>query len=148
MPIKRVFVAVCLLSLLAGGPAFGTDTRFDGHFWRQSDPQTRQLFIYSFMNGIVQGQDRVVRRLLMKSGRGDFRPECHKAVSQNANRLETELAQLDRNQFMRTVDAFYDVPKNRPLELKWAVLAVMQQLKGTSASDLERYIETLKQEQR
>lgn len=146
MPIKRAITGACLLSLLAGWPVFGADTRFDGHFWRQSAPQTRQLFIYSFVSGIVQGQDRVARQLLMKAGGEGFRPECHESVSLNINRLETELAQLDRNLFIATLDAFYEIKRNRPLELKWALLVVLQQLQGASPSDLEHYIETLKQE--
>lgn len=145
MPIKRIITGACLLFLLAAWPLHGADTRFDGHFWRASDFQTRQLFVYSFVSGIVQGQDRVARQLLAKDG-GGFRPECHKAVSRNINQLETELAQLERNLFISTLDAFYAVKRNRPLELKWALLVVMQQLKGTSPADLDRYIETLKQE--
>lgn len=146
MPIQHAVVATCLACLLAAPPAFGAADRFDGHFWRQSDQRTRQLVIYSFMSGVVQGQDRVARRLLMKSGGEGFRPECHKAVSKNVNRLETELTQLDRSQFMHALDAFYELKKNRPLELKWAIMVVMQQLKGASLSDLERRIEALKQQ--
>ena len=144
MPIKRIIIGAGLLCLFAGWPLHGADTRFDGHFWRASDVQTRQLFIYSFVSGIVQGQDRVARQLLAKDG-GGFRPECHKAVSRNINQLETELAQLDRNLFISTLDAFYAVKRNRPLELKWALLVVMQQLKGMTPVDLDRYIETLKE---
>jgi hypothetical protein len=147
MPINRIFTGACLLGLLACWPVFGAQTRFDGHLWRESDLQTRQLFIYSFVSGIVQGQDRVARQLLVTGGEG-FRPECHKAVSQNINRLETEMGQFDRNLFINALDAFYERKKNRPLELKWALLVVMQQLKGTSPADLDRYIEMLKQEGR
>ena len=134
MLIKRIITGAWLLGLLAGGPAFGADTRFDGHFWRASDLQTRQLIIYSFVSGIVQGQDRVAQQLLIMEG-GGFRPECHQAVSQNINRLENELAQLDRSQFISTLDAFYEIKSNRKLELKWALLALMQQLKGTAPPD-------------
>ena len=146
MPILRAIAVVCLLCLLAGPPLSRAEARFDGHFWCQTDDQTRSLFVYSFMSGVIQGQDRVARRLLMPAGQGEFRPECHKAVSKNANRLEAELTRLDRRQFISALHAFYDVPSNRSLELKWAVLVVMQQLKGNSSTDLERYIETLKQQ--
>ncbi len=144
MRIHHALAAACLLSLLAANPVFGDDTRFDGHFWRNSDARTRQLFVYSFMNGVIQGQDRVARRLMLHSREGEFRPECHKAVSKNANRLEAELTKLDRRGFIDALDAFYDLPPNRELDLKWAVLVVMQQLKGTSPSDIERYIDKLK----
>ena len=50
MPINRIFTGACLLGLLACWPVFGAQTRFDGHFWRESDLQTRQLFIYSFVS--------------------------------------------------------------------------------------------------
>ena len=145
MPIKRIITGACLLGLLAGWPLNAADIRFDGHFWRASDFQTRQFFVYSFVSGIVQGQDRVARQLLTKDG-GGFRPECHQAVSRNINQLEAELSQLDRTRFISTLDAFYAVKRNRPLELKWALLVVMQQLKGMSPADLDRYIETLKPE--
>ncbi|MBL0713466.1 MAG: hypothetical protein JJV98_07165 [Desulfosarcina sp.] len=146
MSWKHVIVTACLLCLPAGRPALGAEARFDGNFWRQSNQETRQLFVYGFMSGVVQGQDRVASRLLMKAAGGDFRPECHKAVSKNANVLESELALLDRAQFMAAMDAFYGLKKNRPLELKWAVLVVMQQLKGTPRKDLQRYIEQLRQQ--
>jgi hypothetical protein len=143
MPIKRIITGVCLLSLLAGWPVCGADTRFDGHFWRASDLPTRQLFIYSFMSGVVQGQDRVARQLLMKDGEG-FRPECHQAVSQNINHLENELTQLNRDLFIRSLDAFYAEQQNRVLELKWALLVVFQQLKGKVPADMNRPIRTVK----
>ncbi len=146
MRIRHVLAVACLFSFLAGGlPAFGDETRFNGHFWQRSDASTRRLFVYSFMSGVIVGQDRVARRLLMPSGQGEFRPECHKAVSKNANRLEAELSRLDRRRFILALDAFYDQPANQPLELKWAVIMVMQQLKGTSPADIDRYIEELKQ---
>ncbi len=144
MRIHHALAAACLLGLLTANPVFGDDTRFDGHFWRNSDARTRQLFVYSFMNGIIQGQDRVARRLVLQSSEGAFRPECHRAVSKNANRLEAELGKLDRRGFIDALDAFYALPANRELDLKWAVLVVMQQLKGTSPADIERYIEELK----
>ena len=103
-----------------------------------------RLFVYGFVGGIVQGQDRVAQQLLLKARAGTFRPECHQAVSKNANRLETEMTQMDRHLFIGALDAFYAVPSNRPLELKWAVLVVMQQLKGISPGDIDRYIEDLK----
>ena len=146
MRINQALAAACLLGLLTAGPVCGDDTRFDGHFWRQSDARTRQLFVYSFMSGVIQGQDRVARRLMMQSSEGAFRPECHRAVSKNANRLEAEMTKLDRHLFIDALDAFYDLPPNRELDLKWAVLVVMQQLKGTSPADIERYIETLKRQ--
>ncbi len=144
MRIHHTLAAACLLGLLAALPVIGDDTRFDGHFWRNSDAQTRQLFVYSFMSGVIQGQDRVARRLMIQSSKGEFRPECHRAVSKNANRLEAEMTKLDRGRFIDALDAFYDRPANREIDLKWAVLIVMQQLKGTNPSDIERYIEELK----
>ena len=145
MRIDHAFVAAMLFCLLAGyQTAHAEAPRFDGQFWRQSDLRTRQLFVYGFISGVVQGQDRVARQLLLKARGGEFRPECHKAVSKNANRLETEMSQMDRGLFIGALDAFYAVPSNRPLELKWAVLVVMQELKGTSPSDIEGYIEELK----
>jgi hypothetical protein len=141
MPINRALVAACIACLLIGMPASGAATRFDGHFWRQSDPSTRQLFVYSFLNGIVQGQDRVARKLLMTSGGGSFRPECHEAVSKNINRLETGLGKLNRGQFMNALDAFYEVRSNRAVELKWAVLVILQQLEGAPAVENEREAE-------
>ena len=146
MPFKRALVAASLSCLLALLPAFGAEPRFDGHFWHQADPQTRQFFIYSFMSGVVQGQDRVAARLLIKTDAGDFRPECHQAVAKNVNGLETELARLERSQFMSALDAFYDLKKNSALELKWAVLVVMQQLQGTPQSDIEEFIEELRRQ--
>ena len=146
MPIKRSLVAASLSCLLALLPAFGAESRFDGHFWRQADPQTRHFFVYSFMSGVVQGQDRVAARLLIKSDAGDFRPECHQAVAKNVNVLERELMRLDRAQFMSAMDAFYGLKQNRALELKWAVLVVMQQLKGSPPSDLENFIEGLRRQ--
>ncbi len=144
MRILHAFAAVLLFCHLSGyPPALAKDLRFDGQFWRQSDATTRRLFVYGFISGIVQGQDRVARQLLLQAGDGEFRPECHRAVSKNANRLETEMTRMDRRQFIRALDAFYAVPANLPLELKWAVLVVMQQLKGTSSKDIERYIEEL-----
>ena len=137
MPIKPIITGACLLGLLTGGPVWGADTRFDGHFWRASNPQTRQLLIYSFVSGIVQGQDRVAQQLLAKEGAG-FRPECHQAVSQNINRLETELVRLDRTQFINNLDTFYDVKQNQKLELKWALLKVMQQMRSTALSNPDR----------
>jgi hypothetical protein len=44
------------------------------------------------------------------------------------------------------MDAFYGLKKNRALELKWAVLVVMQQLKGSPQSDLENFIEELRRQ--
>lgn len=146
MPIKRALVAASLSCFLALLPAFGAEPRFDGHFWRQAEPQTRHFFVYSFMSGVVQGQDRVAARLLVKADAGDFRPECHQAVAKNVNVLENELTRLDRSQFMSAMDAFYGLKKNRALELKWAVLVVMQQLKGTPQSDLENFIEELRRQ--
>ena len=146
MPIKRTLMAAGLSYLLICFSAFGAEPRFDGHFWRQSDPSTRRFFVYSFMCGVIQGQDRVASRLLIKSDRGDFRPECHQAVAKNANALETELTRLDRDQFMTALDAFYGPEKNRDLELKWAVLVVMQQLQGRPPGDLEDFIEALRQQ--
>ncbi len=146
MPIKRSLLTASLSCLLALLPAFGAEPRFDGHFWRQADPQTRQMFIYSFMSGVVQGQDRVAARLLVKTDAGDFRPECHQAVAKNVNVLETELTRLDRSQFMSALDAFYDLKKNSALELKWAVLVVMQQLQGAPRGDLEDFIEELRRQ--
>jgi hypothetical protein len=115
-------------------PASGADTRFDGHFWRQSDPSTRQLFVYSFLSGVVQGQDRVARRLMMTSSGGSFRPECHKAVSKSIDRLETGLGKLNRVQFMNALDAFYEVRSNRAVELKWAVQVIVLQMEGAAAN--------------
>ena len=145
MPIKRALVAASSVWFLALIPAFGAELVYDGYFWRQSDAQTKQFFIYSFMSGVVQGQDRVAARLLIKAGAGDFRPECHQAVTKNVNVLENELSRLDRAQFMAAMDAFYDHKKNMRLEIKWAVLVVIQQLKGTPHSDLEALIQELRQ---
>ncbi len=146
MRIPHAIAAALFLGLLAGSlPVHAENQRFDGEFWRQSDATTRRLFVYGFVSGVVQGQDRVARHLLLKARAGTFRPECHQAVSKNANRLEAEMTRIDRQLFMRAVDAFYAVPSNRPLELKWAVLVVMQQLKGTSPEDIEAYIQDLKQ---
>ena len=146
MRINHAVTAALLIGLLAGNlPAYAEDKRFDGQFWRQSDATTRRLFVYGFMRGVVQGQDRVARQLLLKARTGEFRPECHQAVSRNANRLETEMTQMDRHLFIGALDAFYAIPSNRALELKWAVLVVMQQLKGTATEDIERTIEELKQ---
>ncbi len=48
MRINQALAAACLISLLGGGlPAFGDETRFNGHFWQQSDASTRRLFVYS-----------------------------------------------------------------------------------------------------
>jgi hypothetical protein len=148
MPFKRSLVTASLSCLLAFLPALGAgaESRFDGHFWRQADLQTRHFFVYSFMSGVVQGQDRVAARLLIKSDAGEFRPECHQAVAKNVNVLERELTRLDRAQFISAMDAFYGLKKNRALELKWAVLVVMQQLKGSPQSDLENFIEELRRQ--
>ena len=96
MPIKQALMTAWIVCLLHGVPASGADTRFDGHFWRQADLQTRHFFVYSFMSGVVQGQDRVAARLLIKSDAGEFRPECHQAVAKNVNVLERELTRLAR----------------------------------------------------
>ena len=84
--------------------------------------------------------------MLIKTDAGDFRPKCHQAVAQNVNVLETELTRLDRSQFMSALDAFYDLKKNSALELKWAVLVVMQQLQGAPRGDLEDFIEELRRQ--
>jgi hypothetical protein len=82
------------------------------------------------MSGVVQGQDRVARRLLVASTDGGFRPECHKAVSKNVNRLEADLARMNQGQLIEALDAFYAEKSNRRVELKWAVQVVMQKLQG------------------
>jgi hypothetical protein len=115
-------------------PASGADTRFDGHFWRQSDPSTRELFVYSFLSGVVQGQDRVARRLLMTSSGGGFRPECHEAVSKSIDRLETGLGKLNRAEFMNALDVFYEIRSNRAVQLKWAVQVIVLQMEGAPAA--------------
>ena len=146
MSITHALAAATLCCVMALTPAFGAEPPFDGYFWRQSDLPTKRFFTYSFMIGVVQGQDRVAARLLIRADDGDFRPECHQAVSKNVNVLEKELTRLDQTQFITAMDAFYGLKKNRPLEIKWAVLVVMQQLQGKPQSDLEAFIENLQRQ--
>jgi hypothetical protein len=137
MRCPHTLIAICLLILLTAPSVHGADSRFDGHFWRQSDPSTRQFFVYSFMSGIVQGQDRVARRLLASSSGRGFRPECHRAVSHNVNRLEAGLARIEQQRFVEALDLFYAEKANRSVALKWAAQVVIQQLDAQSGAERE-----------
>jgi len=126
--LRSFWLVTCFL--LAGTAAWpaNTATPFDGHGWREASVARKQLYIEAFLSGVVLGQDRVARHLLLSKDGPDFHPECHPVVVKAINAMETQLERLDPAQLITALDAFYESEANLQLPLRWAIVAVLQQV--------------------
>ena len=111
------------------------ETLHDGAFWQASSPNAKRFYVQGAMSGILLGQDRVVRRGLPGETLAPLSPECHHAVVRMVNALEREIGQWTPAQVVAVMDRFYEDPANRRLGVRWALMAVLLEMDGTSAKD-------------
>lgn len=135
--------AIVTVLILLSTTAQGTDAVYDGHYWQQCPPDVKHLFVNGVMGGVLVGQDRVVGHALMNKGPSAVSPECHRAVVSVVNSLERQIEKWDRNLFVKALDNFYNNPDNLDLNMKWAVLVVMLELRGAPQDEIREYIEQL-----
>jgi hypothetical protein len=141
---RIVFAAVIFTVLLLFSPtAQSADTVFDGTYWQQCPPDVKQLFVNGVMGGVLVGQDRVVGYALMNKGPSPVSPECHQAVVRVVNSLERQIEKWDRNSFVKALDHFYNDPDNLHLNVKWAALVVMLEMRGAPQDEIREYIDQL-----
>jgi hypothetical protein len=116
--------------------AEAADTTFDGHYWRTCSVDQKRLFVHGVINGILFGQDRVVRYGQADQGDKALAPECQRAVAGIANVLERQIGKWDRQHLLEALDTFYKDPEHLDLDLRWAVMVVMAQLSGAAPKDV------------
>ena len=122
--------------LLAASTAWSETAapHFNGHDWRSAGLALKQLYVAGFLSGVVLGQDRVARRLLLSNGGPDFHPECQPVVVKAINAMEAQLERLDPAQLVAALDTFYEREENRPLPLRWAVVKVLQEVQDPATA--------------
>ena len=132
MTRKHLRIAMVTLLLSITAIAEAADTTFDGHFWRKCSADEKRLFVHGVMNGILLGQDRVVRYGQADQGTKALAPDCQRAVVGIANVLERQIGTWDQQRFLEALDTFYDDPEHLDLDLRWAVMVVMLKLSGAA----------------
>ena len=137
---NKVFLAILIIFSLVT-IAYGSETNFDGKFWRQSDRTTKELFTYGVMGGIELGQDRVISTVMQDMTNQIIGSKCFQSVTKNVDSLESDLKNITAEQIIAGIDQFYSDSRNRTVRVKWGFLVVMQQLKGTPREDIEKFIE-------
>jgi hypothetical protein len=137
---KPLSIAMVTLFLSFAVIAEAADTAFDGHYWRTCSRDAKRLFVHGVMNGILLGQDRVVRYGQADQGAKALAPECERAVVGVANVLERQIGKWDRQRFLEALDTFYKDPAHLDLDLRWAVMVVMLKMSGADPQDIpDRY---------
>ncbi len=135
--------AIVTALILFSSTAKGADTVYDGNYWQQCPPDVKHLFVNGVMGGVLIGQDRVAGHALMNNGPSAVSPDCNRAVVSVVNALERQIEKWDRNRFVEALDAFYEDPDNRILNVKWAVLVVMLEMRGAPQDEIREYREQL-----
>ena len=143
--MNRIALAFAILTAfgLFSSTVLCAGTVYDGNYWQQCPPEVKHLFVRGVMSGVLVGQDRVVGYALMNKGPSSVSPECHQAVVRVVNTLERQIEKWDRNDFVEALDDFYDDPANRMLNVNWAVLVVMLEMRGAPQDEIRDYIEQL-----
>ena len=135
MTRKPLRIAMVTLFLSIAAIAEAAATTFDGHYWQRCSADEKRLFVHGVMNGILLGQDRVVRYGQADQGAKALVPECQRAVVSVVNVLERQIGKWDRQHFLEALDTFYRDPDHLDLDLRWAVMVVMQKFSGTAPED-------------
>ena len=86
---------------------YGSDVKFDGNFWRQSDRTTKELFISGVLGGIQLGQDRARGSMMQDITNTDFSPKCYDSVSKKIDSLDSNLRKIGTAQVIAKIDQFY-----------------------------------------
>ena len=123
--------------LLTGATARCADTVYDGNFWITSPLPVKHLYVHGVLGGILLGQDRIVRYATVGRDESVFSPECQRALIGMANTLERQIENWDRDRLVEALDRFYKTPGNRPLNVKWAMMAVMLEMRGAPPEDIQ-----------
>lgn len=137
MTRKQLGIATVTLVLSIAATAGGASAPYDGHYWQRCSTEEKLLFVHGVMNGVLLGQDRVVRYGQADRGAKSMAPDCQRAVVGIVNTLERQIEQWDRKRFLEALDAFYEDPNHRDLNLRWAVMVVMLKLQGASPEDVQ-----------
>ena len=140
MTCKQLSIAMITLFFSIAVIAEAAETVFDGHYWRKCSTDEKRLFVHGVMNGILLGQDRVVRYGQADQGAKALAPECQRAVVGIANVLERQIGKWDRQRFLEALDTFYKDTEHLDLNLRWAVMVVMQKLQGAAPDDVQNVI--------
>jgi hypothetical protein len=96
------------------------------------------------MGGILLGQDRLVRYATVNQGQSRFSIECQRALVGMANGLERQIENWDRERLVAALDQFFEDPGNRPLDVKWALLAVMLEMRDAPPEEIEAFKKQVK----
>ena len=140
MTRRQLSIAMVTLFLSIAVIAEAADTAFDGHYWRKCSTDEKRLFVHGVMNGILLGQDRVVRYGQADQGAKTLAPECQRAVVGIANVLERQIGKWDRQRFLEALVIFYKDSEHLDLNLRWAVMVVMQKLQGAAPDEVQNVI--------
>ena len=138
---KRKILLVVFIVFSTAAIAYGSEPKFDGNFWRQSDRTTKAFFTYGVLGGIRLGQDRVVSTVMQDMTNQTISSKCFQAVSSNVESLASDLKKITTDRIIAGMDQFYSDSRNRSISVKWGFLVVMQQLKGTPKEDIDKFIE-------
>jgi hypothetical protein len=136
MTRRPLGIAMIIVFFSSAAAARAADTVFDGHYWRKCSVEEKRLFVHGVMNGILLGQDRVVRYGQADRGAKALAPECQRAVVGVVNTLEKQIGKWDRKLLLEALDTFYDDPDHLDLNLRWAVMVVMQMQHSAAPEDV------------
>ncbi|MGD9332503.1 MAG: hypothetical protein PVJ53_14410 [Desulfobacterales bacterium] len=144
--MERIVLTCVMAStlLLIGGPARSADTAYNGDFWIASPSTVKHLYVHGVMGGILLGQDRLVRYATVNQGQSRFSIECQRALVGMANGLERQIENWDRERLVAALDQFFEDPGNRPLDVKWALLAVMLEMRDAPPEEIEAFKKQVK----
>lgn len=135
MIAKILTVAVVAVLGLSAPALPAEETVFDGAFWRACSHDVKRFYIQGALSGVMLGQDRVIRRGQPGPSAAPLPPECRRPLVRLVNALEREIERRDPEQLIEALDTFYDVPANRPLGVRWALIAVFGEDDGAAEGD-------------
>jgi hypothetical protein len=135
MRAKGWFSILIIATIALATGSCPAEPPFDGTFWQASSPEVKQFYLQGVISGILLGQDRVVRRGLPGVDPAPLAPECQAAVVRMVNALEREVARWDAARLAAALDSFYEEPANRPLGVRWALMAVLLEKGGLPEND-------------
>lgn len=138
--------AIVITFFLFSSTVQSAETVYDGNYWQQCPIEIKHLFVRGVMSGVLVGQDRVVAYALINKGPSTVSPECHRAVVRVVDTLERQIEKWDRNRFVEAMDDFYADTDNRMLNVHWAVLVVMLEMRGAPQDEIREYIEQLQRQ--
>jgi hypothetical protein len=144
--LRLILQILVILLFSCGAVSPGEHTRRDGNWWVAESDLSKSTYVLGMFDGTTLGRDFAVRKYSQKYE--DYAKLSNETTTILNAFTETEqllMSNVTVGQVVAGLDDFYKDYKNRKIESVYAVEVVLEGAAGMSKTDLDKWVEGLRQ---